>query len=107
MLKLVAGTALSFLLLASPVIAATRATPESQHAAALRVVLATQATRIYALDPDASWDDLKEHSWSVRRPVHSGVLDMTHTFAVSYSIDGAVVATWTVDTRAGTAVEIP
>ena len=107
MLKLVAATALSLLLSASPAIAATRATPDSQHAAALRVVLTTQANRIHALDPDASWDDLKEHSWSVRRPVHSGVLDMTHTFTVRYSIDGALVAAWTVDTRAGTAVEIP
>ena len=31
-----------------------------------------------------------------------GLIDSTHLFDVSYRIDGKIVASWLVDTRAGT-----
>lgn len=77
-------------------------------ATALKIVLDTQQAKLQELDsPDSWWHDTKERTWSVRRPFELGVLDTTHTFVVSYSIDGATVAFWQVDTRAGTTVAMP
>ena len=75
---------------------------------AIQIVLATQSNRIRSVDsPKDWWGDTKERTWSVKRPVEPGVLDTTHTFTVTYKIDGVLVATWWVDTKAGTAVPVP
>jgi len=88
--------------------ALSAAPPEFTPATAIRIVLDTQQDKIRAVDsPDSWWHDTRERTWSVKRPVGPGVLDTTHTFTVAYSIDGAAVAGWNVDTRAGTAVALP
>jgi hypothetical protein len=75
---------------------------------ALQLVLETQQEKIRSVDNPADWwHDTRERSWSVKRPVEPGVLDTTHTFTVSYRIDGVTVASWQVDTKAGTAVSQP
>jgi hypothetical protein len=82
--------------------------PGSFPSTALQIVLATQQQTLRELDdPRSWWHDTKERTWSVRRPFDPGVLDSTHLFLVSYKIDGVTVATWQVDTRAGTAAELP
>ena len=75
---------------------------------AVQVVLATRQDQLRELDdPESWWHDTKERTWSVKRPFDPGVLDTTHMFLVSYKIDGTIVATWQVDTREGTATELP
>ena len=75
---------------------------------AIRIVVNTQQAKIRSVDnPDSWWHDTKERTWSVKRPVEPGVLDTTHLFIVTYKINGAVVASWRVNTRKGTAVAIP
>lgn len=75
---------------------------------ALRIVLDTQQDKLRTIDnPDSWWHDTKERSWSVKRPAEPGILDTTHTFTVTYKIDGVAVVSWRVDTRARTAVAIP
>jgi len=82
--------------------------PDTSPASAIQIVLQTQSTKIRAVDNPQNWSlDTKERTWSVKRPVGPGVLDTTHTFIVIYKIDGATVASWQVDSRAGTAVAIP
>ena len=82
--------------------------PETSPSTAIQVVLDTQQDKLRAVDsPDSWWHDAKERSWSVKRPVEPGILDTTHTFSVTYRIDGAMVASWQVDTRSGTAVAVP
>ena len=82
--------------------------PDASPSVALRIVLDTQQARIRELDtPDSWWSDTKERTWSVKRPFEPGVLDTTHTFLVTYSIGGKIVASWQVDTRAGSAVAQP
>lgn len=75
---------------------------------ALQIVLDTQQDALRELDGgNGWWHDTKERTWSVKRPFEPGTLDTTHTFVVTYQIDGVTVATWQVDTRAGTAVALP
>ena len=75
---------------------------------ALQIVLATQQDTLREVDnPESWWHDTRERTWSVKRPFDPGVLDTTHVFLVSYKIDGVTVATWEVDTRAGTAAALP
>lgn len=83
----------------------------SPHADALALVMRTQAEVIRDVEapepPDGKgderwWHDVKERSWSVKRPAHPGVVDTTHQFFVVYQIDGKDVAGWMVDTRKGT-----
>ena len=82
--------------------------PKASPDIALRIVLDTQHDKLRAVDsPDSWWHDTKERSWSVKRPVEPGMLDTTHTFTVTYRIDAVAVASWQVDTRAGTAVALP
>ncbi|MBI3822936.1 MAG: hypothetical protein HY289_09710 [Planctomycetes bacterium] len=77
-------------------------TKTSPHAAAIQLVLKTQQARIREIDRE-NWDhDVKERTWSVRRPFHPGIIDSTRMFNVCYRIDGKEVAAWTVDTAAGT-----
>jgi len=71
----------------------------SPHAAALELVFKTQAARIRAVDTENWWHDVKERTWSVRRPFSPGYIDSTYMFEVSYRIDGNEAAAWLVDTR--------
>ena len=76
----------------------------SNPANAIELVMSTRQADILTVDsPESWWHDTKRRNWTVRRPVEPGVLDTTHTFVVSYSIDDVVVAEWDVDTRAATA----
>src|SRR5262245_16102651 len=77
--------------------------PESSpHADAIRLDLQLRVDEIHRLDKSPGWwSDTKERSWSARRPFGPGVVDSTHYFQVSYSIDGKVVGTWAVNTRTG------
>jgi hypothetical protein len=77
----------------------------SPHAEALRLVFAKCGDRIRAVDQENWWHDVKSREWKVRRPFYPGVIDSTHMFDVGYQIDGKIVASWLVDTRAGTAQE--
>ena len=73
----------------------------SPHADAIQLVIKTQQERIREVDRE-NWDhDVKERTWHVRRPFHPGIIDSTHTFNVSYRIDGKEVASWLVDTAKG------
>jgi len=90
----------------SPVVLAEA--PDTSPGRAIQLVLETQQDKIQSVDnPADSSHDTKERSWSVKRPVEPGVLDTTHTFTVTYRIDGVSVASWQVDTKAGTAVRQP
>jgi len=94
------------ILVGSPVLGAD--SPDTSPATAVRIVLDTQTDKIRSADsPKDWWHDTKERSWSAKRPVEPGILDTTHTFTVTYRIDGVAVAAWRVDTRAGTAVSLP
>ena len=73
---------------------------ESPHLQAISLVMELRASEIEGFeDSDEKWHDVQDRTWSVRRPVHPGVLDTTHYFEVSYSIGGRAVATWKVNTR--------
>lgn len=75
---------------------------ESPHAAAIRLVMTSRSAEVRKLDQSPDWwHDTKERVWSVKRPFGPGVVDSTHYFQVSYSIDGQVVGTWSVNTRTG------
>ena len=77
----------------------------SPHAEAIRLVMEKRADEIRALEAaidgkeDAWWFDTLDRSWTAKRPVGPGMLDTTHFFSVTYSIDGKVVGTWSVNTR--------
>ena len=71
----------------------------SPHAAALALVLRTQADVIQAVDRENWWHDTKTREWTAQRPFAPGTLDSTHMFQVEYKIDGVVVAQWLVDTE--------
>lgn len=74
----------------------------SPHAEAIQLVIKTQQARIREVDQE-NWDhDVKDRSWTVRRPFHPGIIDSTRMFNVSYRIDGKEVAAWMVDTAKGT-----
>ena len=83
----------------------------SPHAEALRLVLQRCGDEINALDAaiagpaqpgDAAWwFDTKWRDLSVKRPFGPGIFDSTHWFVVEYRVDGKVVASWSIDTRAG------
>ena len=67
---------------------------ESPHAAAIRLVMTSRRDEIQKLDQSPDWwHDTKERIWSAKRPFGPGVVDSTHYFQVSYSIDGRVVGT--------------
>jgi len=70
-------------------------------ARALRLVLETQAMEIATIDEahGVNQHDIKRHEWSVKRPAHPGMMDTTHIYYVTYSIDGAEAETWFVDLR--------
>ena len=75
---------------------------ESPHAHAIRLVMQTRGDEIRKLDHNGNWwQDTEERSWSAKRPFSPGVIDSTHYFSVSYSIDGHVVRSWSVNTRTG------
>jgi len=74
----------------------------SAHGEALYLVLTDQAEELRRLDPDVDSLETKVRSWSVTRPVDSGILDMANTFTVTLSIDGHPVASWYVNTGEGT-----
>jgi hypothetical protein len=76
----------------------------SPHADAIMVVLDTQGKLIRRVDKENWWHDVKQRRWLVKRPFHPGTIDSTHTFMVSYLIEGKSVAAWTVDTRKRTAL---
>ena len=80
---------------------AAASTGEATPSAALRLVLGSQADEIARVDAAhfVHEHDTKLHAWTVQRPVAPGVLDTTHTYVVSYRIDGETVARWVVDTR--------
>jgi len=80
----------------------TAAQIEPPHAQAIRLVMQTRSEEIRKLDKGSDWwHDTKDRTWSAKRPVSPGVLDSTHYFTVSYSIDGHVVGSWSVNTRTG------
>lgn len=96
------------LLAAAVTPALAKDSPKVSPDTALRIVLDTQQDKLRVIDsPDSWWHDAKERSWSVERPAEPGVLDTTHTFTVTYRIDGILVASWRVDTHAGTAIALP
>ena len=72
---------------------------ESPHAAALKLVIDTQATQIKAVETGDWWMDVSERTWVVRRPFPPGYFDSTHWFNVTYRINGRDAASWFVDTR--------
>ena len=45
------------------------------------------------------WFDTDERDWNVVRPFAPGGIDSTHMFIVTYTINGAKVLLWTVDTE--------
>ncbi|KRG63545.1 hypothetical protein ABB26_11525 [Stenotrophomonas humi] len=72
------------------------------HADAIRLVMQLRGDEIQRLDRSPDWwHDTKERTWSVKRPFGPGIVDSTHYFQVSYSIDGKVVGTWSVNTGSG------
>src|ERR1700741_2520221 len=89
---------------------------ETPHAEAITVVLSSHQKEIeegelkYFRDHGVGpwrgelaqyrWHDTFTRSWSVTRPVAPGVVDSTHWFIVAYSINGVLVCSWSVDTRA-------
>ncbi len=79
----------------------------SPHAAALDLVFQTQVQVIRRLDTEHWWHDTKERTWRVRRPFAPGPIDSTHTFEVTYRIDGRDVGAWSVDTRRGRVTATP
>ena len=82
--------------------------PDALPNKAIQLVLETQQEKIRSVDKPDEWEhDTKERSWSVKRPASPGLLDTTHTFTVTYKIEGVSVASWRVDTRTGTAVSQP
>ena len=99
--------ALAFFIAAIARPASAAPSTDASPSAAIKIVLDTQADKIRAVDrPSDWWHDTKERTWSVKRPVEPGIVDSTHTFAVTYKIDGVTVATWRVDTSNGTAVAV-
>jgi hypothetical protein len=72
---------------------------KSPHSEALQLVFTKEKEKIRELDQELWWIDDKERSWSVKRPFASGFIDSTHWFVVRYSVDGKVVASWSVDTE--------
>jgi hypothetical protein len=45
------------------------------------------------------WHDTITRSWTATRPVSPGVVDSTHWFIVTYTINNKAVGNWTVDTE--------
>jgi hypothetical protein len=48
------------------------------------------------------WFDTLGRSWTAWRPVAPGIVDSTHWFKVTYAINGAAVASWSIDLRKNT-----
>lgn len=75
----------------------------SPHVSALELLFKHQAEAIRRLDTENWWHDVKERTWSVKRPLYPGGIDSTHLFVVTYRIDGSEVGRWNVDTARGEA----
>ena len=99
--KILTAIAASSFLLASLTSGAERVT-SSEHGEALYLVLTDQAEELRRLDPDIDALETSVRTWSVTRPAGSGILDMAHTFTVTFFIDGRTVASWYVNTGEGT-----
>ena len=102
MLIIVAACVLAVGRLIAQPVPSQRVLEMSPHAEALSLVFVKCGDRIRAVDQENWWHDVKSRDWTAKRPFYPGVIDSTHMFVVSYTIDGKVVETWTVDTRAGT-----
>lgn len=103
---------------AQPVASAAKrpAVEMSPHAEALQLVFTKESKRIRDVDlafaksaepmreigQDHWWHDVRKREWTADRLFHPGIVDTTHLLSVVYRIDGKVVASWSVDTRAGT-----
>ena len=48
---------------------------------------------------DYHWFDTITRSWTAQRPYAPGVIDSTHFFVVTYSINNKPVSYWAVDTE--------
>jgi len=82
----------------------TNATPStierSPHAEALALVMETQQEVIQEVEKECPWwFDTMTRNWNVKRPVAPGLIDSTHMFTVTYTIDEDVVAIWSVNTN--------
>jgi hypothetical protein len=75
---------------------------ESPHAQALALVFQLQQAKIREIEREDWWLDTKVRQWEVKRPFAPGQIDTTHTFIVTYKIDGKQVFWWAVDTRSKT-----
>ena len=74
----------------------------SPHAEAIRLVMSTQQYEIRKVDAGNWWHDVKTREWKAKRPFYPGIFDSTHTFIVTYRINGNRAQSWLVDTRKGT-----
>ena len=103
MTKLTASVAatVGLAIVATLVARAASETTQSPHAIALKLVVESQSDQLRLLDPAHSDLDTLARDWSVVRPIAPGVVDSTHWFTVTYSIDGKVKASWNVNTRTG------
>lgn len=103
----------------SRVINAKDETRKSPHAEALALVMENQREEIAKAElkhfkekgtdwfkggaEQYWWHDTIERSWSATRPFAPGLIDSTHYFIVTYSIDKDEIARWVVDTHKRTA----
>ncbi len=67
---------------------------ETQHAKAEQ-----SKRKEYVSAESRWWFDAEERNWEVCRPCEPGGIDTTHSFVVSYLINGKTVAQWSVDTQ--------
>ena len=72
------------------------------HVEAINLVVKTQFKDIRKIDKDNWWHDTKLREWSVRRLVYPGTIDSRHMFVVTYSIEGKLVLSWSVNTKENT-----
>ena len=70
---------------------------QSPHAQAINLVMQTQSDAIRKADPENWWHDTKQREWMAKRTISPGIIDSTHLFEVTYSIDGSIAASWLVD----------
>ena len=78
---------------------------QSPHAEAIQLVMTTQMDEIRKIDGNDWLFDVKARCWEAKRLFYPGLIDSTHTFQVTYRIDGQLAQSWMVDTRKKT-VEI-
>ncbi len=104
---LIFSAVIVFLSLVSSTARADEPFSSSAHGEALYLVMSTQTETLRRLDADAESQETAPRNWAVFRPAGSGVLDMTHTFTVTFSIAGKHVASWYVNTGEGTVELLP